>query len=105
MGGVGPPQPITEKTVMANVGITEADLVRRRQHVGLGPDDERRLAAIRDLITRHADELTDVFFQHLASVSEAKVLLGYKELTNQARALKRAHLLEMVGGRYDLAYA
>lgn len=102
---MGTPQPITEKTVMSNVGITEADLARRKQYLGLGPDDQQRLAAIRELISTHADELTDVFFHHLASLSEAKVLLGYRELTNQARSLKRAHLIEMVGGKYDLAYA
>ena len=90
---------------MSNVGITEADLVRRKQYVGLGPDDLQRLAAIREQIATHADELTNAFFEHLASLSEAKVLLGYRELTNQARALKRAHLIEMVGGKYDMAYA
>jgi rsbT co-antagonist protein RsbR len=98
-------QAITEQTVMANVGITEADLARRKQFIGLGPEDEQRLAAIRGLITRHVDELTKVFFDHLARISEAKVLLGYHDLTEQARTLKRAHLIEMVSGRYDLAYA
>jgi rsbT co-antagonist protein RsbR len=90
---------------MTNVGITDADIARRKQFVGLGPDDLQRIAAIRDLITRHADELTDAFFGHLAGISEAKVLLGYRELTTQARALKRDHLIQMVGGSYDLAYA
>jgi rsbT co-antagonist protein RsbR len=99
------PQPITEKTVMSNVGITEADLARRKEYVQLGPDDQRRLAAIRDLIAKHAEELTEVFFQHLATLHEAKVLLGYKELTNQARSLKRAHLIDMVSGSYDMGYA
>lgn len=99
------PQPISEKTVMANIGITEADLERRKIFVGLGPDDLTRIAAIKDLITSHADELTNAFFEHLASISEAKVLLGYRELTNQARALKRQHLIAMVQGRYDIEYA
>jgi rsbT co-antagonist protein RsbR len=99
------PQPISEKTVMSNVGITEADLERRKRFVGLEDGDQQRLAAIRELVTRNADELTDVFFRHLAHLSEAKVLLGYRELTNQARTLKRAHLVEMVGGKYDLHYA
>ncbi|HEY5950465.1 MAG TPA: protoglobin domain-containing protein [Kofleriaceae bacterium] len=90
---------------MSNVGITEADLVRRKQFVGLGPADEQRLSQIKQLIVEHADELTDVFFQHLAHLSEAKVLLGYRELTMQARSLKRTHLIEMVSGKYDLAYA
>lgn len=90
---------------MSNVGITEADLERRKQLIGLGPADFTRLEAIRDVVTKHADELTEAFFRHLANQSEAKVLLGYKELTNQARTLKHAHLIEMVGGRYDMTYA
>lgn len=97
--------PVTEQTVMANVGITAAELERRKQYVGLGPDDMACLAAIRELITKNVDSLVDTFFAHLAPLSEAKVLLGYKELASQVRELKRAHILEMVGGRYDLDYA
>lgn len=99
------PQPITEKTVMSNVGITEADVARRKEFIGLGAADLERLAAIRELIASHADELTSVFFDHLAGLREARVLLGYRELTEEARALKRAHLAEMVAGKYDLSYA
>ncbi len=97
-------QPITEKTVMSNLGITESDLARRKQFVGLGPEDVQRLVGLRDLITRHVDELTDAFFSHLSTLPDARVLLGYRDLASEARALKRAHLLEMVEGRYDLAY-
>jgi rsbT co-antagonist protein RsbR len=97
-------QPITEKTVMNNVGITEADVSRRKQLVGLTEADVQRLVAIREVITRHADELVEAFFQHLAGIAEAKVLLGYRELSQQARMLKRAHLLEMVSGEYNLGY-
>jgi len=100
-----PLAPITEKTVMANVGITEEDLERRKKYVGLGPDDIERLTAVRPLITANADALADVFFGHLANIPEAKVLLGYRELTNQARTRKREHLKQMVGGKYDLQYA
>lgn len=100
-----PLAPITEKTVMSNVGITEADLLRRKQYVGLGPDDLQRIAAIRELVVANVDSLTDSFFNHLSSIPEAKVLLGYRELTTQARSLKRAHLIQMVDGKYDMDYA
>src|SRR5690242_5328650 len=97
-------QPITERAVMSNVGITATDLERRKTFVGLGPADVQRLGEIRELITRHVEKLVDTFFQHLASLHEAKVLLGYPELLKQARDMKRAHLLEMVAGKYDLEY-
>jgi rsbT co-antagonist protein RsbR len=97
-------QPITEKTVMSNVGITAADVERRKRFVGLGPTDQQALADIKPIVVKNIDALVDVFFAHLANLEEAKVLLGYKELATQARTLKRAHLLEMVEGRYDLEY-
>ena len=97
--------PITEKTVMGNVGITEADMERRKKYVGLGEPDLKRLSAIQPLITKNADTLTDTFFGYLADIPEAKVLLGYRELATQARTLKRRHLEEMAAGKYDLNYA
>ena len=99
-----PAQPITEKTVMDNVGITDGELVRRKHYIGFTAEDEERIASIRDVIVPHVDELVDAFFKHLAGINEAKVLLGYRELTNQAKALKRAHLIAMVSGIYDLGY-
>jgi rsbT co-antagonist protein RsbR len=90
---------------MDNVGITDVEMQRRAQFVGLGPDDLARLAAIKPLIAKHADALTDTFFAHLSKIPEAKVLLGYAELLRQAKELKKGHLLEMVEGTYGLAYA
>jgi rsbT co-antagonist protein RsbR len=100
-----PLTPISERAVMAAIGITEHDLERRRRAVGFESADLRRIATVRDLVVRHAAELTEVFFSHLARLDEARVLLGYKELADLARQLKREHLIAMVQGKYDLAYA
>jgi rsbT co-antagonist protein RsbR len=97
-------QPITEQMVMDNVGITPADVERRKRFVGLGPADQQNLADVKPIIRSNVEALVDTFFAHLANLDEAKVLLGYKELTSQVRNLKRAHLLEMVEGRYDMKY-
>jgi rsbT co-antagonist protein RsbR len=99
-----PVSAITQQQVMANVGIDDADVQRRKHYVDLGPPDLEKIAQIKPVITMHVDELVDVFFSHLARHAEAKVILGYRELTSQARALKRAHLLEMVDGTYELKY-
>lgn len=99
-----PPTPISERTVMGTMGITEQDMERRRRFVGLVPQDLERIARIRDTITRHADDLAKTFFQFLAGFDEARVLLGYRELADQARQLKREHLLSLVQGTYDMAY-
>jgi rsbT co-antagonist protein RsbR len=100
-----PLQPITEQTVLSNIGITPADLELRRRYVDLTPEDVENLGEIKPLVAGHVDELVDTFFEHLTRFPEAKVLLGYRELMQQARTLKRAHLLEMLEGKYDMPYA
>lgn len=89
---------------MLNVGLTEEDLERRKQLVGLGPSDYNAIAAVRELVERHVDDLTQAFFDHLNGIEGARVLLAYKDLTVEARTLKREHLISMVQGKYDLAY-
>jgi rsbT co-antagonist protein RsbR len=99
-----PLSPITEHSVMANVGITEQDVERRKKFVALKADDLARIASVRDVVVRNADSLTARFFEFLSGFEEARVLLGYKELTDQARTLKRDHLIAMVSGQYDMKY-
>ncbi len=98
------PPPVSERTVMGNMGITEQDVERRRRFVGMTPQDLERIARVRDVIVRHADELTRTFFQYLAGFDEARVLLGYRELADQARHFKREHLIALVQGKYDIGY-
>ena len=90
---------------MANMGVDAADVHRRKRFVGLTPKDLERIATIKEVILSNADTLTQTFFQFLNEFDEARVLLGYRELTEQARTLKREHLIAMVDGKYDEAYA
>ena len=96
--------PISERAVMANMGITPEDVEQRKRFAGLTSEDLARIAAVRELVTQHVGALTDSFFQFLSGFDEARVLLGYRELTEQARGLKREHLIAMVQGKYDTAY-
>src|SRR4051812_26381241 len=97
-------KPMTERSVMSNIGITEADVDRRKKLVGIGPADYARIATIREVVERHADDLTKSFFEFLSGLEGARVLMSYKDLTAEARTLKRHHLMSMVSGRYDLPY-
>jgi rsbT co-antagonist protein RsbR len=90
--------------VMQEMGLTEESLAQRQRLVGLEAADLARIAALRDLVTRHADGLTDAFFAHLSQFDEASLLMGSREL-EQARRLQHAHLIAITGGHYTLAYA
>ena len=101
MQGVSTP---TEANVMQAIGLDEQELARRKRFVALEPSDLDRIASIRDVVTAAVDELTETFFGHLATLPDARVQLGYPELADRARALKREHLIAMAAGTYDLAY-
>ena len=96
--------PFTESTLMQTIGLDEAELERRKRFVGLEQADLERIARIRDTIRGAVEDLAGTFFGHLATLPEARVLLGYPDLADRARTLKREHLVAMAGGVYDLAY-
>ena len=96
-------EPITEEAVLANFGLSDPEIERRKRLVGIRLEDCEQIANVREVVEKHADELTEAFFDHLGR-EDARVP-RYNELVATARPLKNEHLLAMVRGPYDLAYA
>jgi len=90
--------------LLRDMGLTEANIQRRRKIVGLGPDDLGRIARIRSVVLEGVDQFVDAFFGHLSGLEDARPLLGNRELLERARTLKRDHLIAMVGGDYGPSY-
>jgi rsbT co-antagonist protein RsbR len=87
------------------MGLSEQNVERRRRIIGLDAQDLARIASIKELVVAHVDEVTAVFFDYLAGLDEGRALLSNRSLAQQARDLKRVHLLAMVQGDYGIAYA
>lgn len=85
--------------------VTQFDVERRKRFVGLKPDDLDRILAIKELVVRHVDEHTAAFFDFLSQFDEAQPLFSNRDLLEDARQLKREHLLAMVEGEYGSDYA
>jgi len=93
------------QALLREMGLTDRSVEQRRKYVGLERDDVTRIVALRDIVTRNVEQLTNAFFDYLKPFDEAKLLLGSRDLLDQARRLKAEHLVAMVGGEYGLAYA
>jgi rsbT co-antagonist protein RsbR len=87
------------------MGLTEQSVERRQRIVGFGPDDLPRIARIRDVVSKHAEDHAGAFFSFLSTLDEARDLMRNREALDLARKLKTEHLVAMVGGRYGLEYA
>ena len=98
-------QPSASQLLMHDMGLTEAEIERRKRIVGIEPSDLDRIAKIRGFVTSHADEYVSSFFDHLYGLDDARPLLASRSLVDRARHLKQEHLLAMVNGDYGSNYA
>ena len=85
------------------LAIDEQEIERRKKFVDFQPDDVARIQAVQEIITRHADELTNKFFNHLSNFNEAKGLLT-PSILEEAKRLKKEHLIAMTTGQYGHNY-
>jgi len=81
-----------------------SDIERRLEFVNLGPEDRGRIAAVKADVLDNLDEHIAAFFDHLAKFEEARGLTNRAELLEEAKRLKREHLVAMVGGDYGRDY-
>jgi rsbT co-antagonist protein RsbR len=91
------------RTTVKELTIDDREIERRKKCVDFLPDDLKRVQQVRDIVTRHTDELTKKFFDHLSGFNEAKGMLTPSTL-EEAKRLKKEHLIAMVSGEYGVRY-
>jgi len=97
-------QQAASKALLREMGLDEANIERRKKIVGFEASDLPRIAAIRDLVTQHADDYVTTFFNHLSGLDDARSLIASRAIAERARQLKREHLVAMVQGEYGMKY-
>jgi rsbT co-antagonist protein RsbR len=90
--------------LMHQMGLNGAAIERRKQIAGLTPADIARIATIKDVVSSQIEDYAAAFFDHLASLDEARPLLENRALADKARQLKMQHLRGLVSGDYGAAY-
>ena len=91
-------------TLMYQMGLNSGAIERRKEIVGLGPDDLARISSIKDVVLRQIDEIAAAFFGHLESLEEGLTLAQNRALAEKARHLKVAHLRDLVSCDYGPRY-
>jgi rsbT co-antagonist protein RsbR len=84
--------------------LDQAEIERRLRYVGLESADIERMATIRETVIANVDKHVAVFFDTLSGLDEAATLFRSRELLDEAKRLKREHLIALVGGDYGAAY-
>ncbi len=90
--------------LLAQAGLDEASRARRLAFLGFGPEDDARLAELRQFAQEHVDEIVADFYRHLMAFEETRRVLGGAEQIVRLKALQRAYFLRMLEGNFDPAY-
>ena len=88
----------------SRVRFSDEDIQRRLKLVDLRDEDVSRILSIREPVIKKVDEFTAAFFSHLSRLGEVPVLFSTPNLLEEAKRLKREHLLAAVNGTYDRNY-
>jgi len=89
----------------ATIGLPADDEVERRlRYLNFTPEDHARIRDVQGEILGHLDEHLAAFFDHLSRFEEAQGLFRRGDVLDQAKRLKREHLVALFQGNYDPAY-
>jgi rsbT co-antagonist protein RsbR len=81
------------------------EVERRRRFVDLGHEDVARMSTIKAVMSENLERFTDAFFDYLSHIEEAAPLFKNRAVLEEAKKLKREHLVAMVQGEYGSNYA
>lgn len=84
--------------------LSTHDVEQRKRFVSFEIEDLAHIASIKELIIQGADQFTAVFFDTLSNFDEAATLFKRPEMLEEAKRLKREHLVAMVEGEYGVPY-
>ena len=86
------------------VRVTEYDVDRRRRFVDLRAEDLAQIAKVKEDVAGHAEAHMAAFFDFLRDLPEAAGLFAKPTVLDDAKRLKREHLMALAAGSYDKAY-
>lgn len=84
--------------------VADYDVERRRRYVDLQAADLARIAEVKAAVLDHLDEHVEAFFDYLARSGDAAGLFRRQAEMDEARRLKRAHLIATVGDAFGRDY-
>ncbi len=86
------------------IRIDEDEVEFRKRFLELSKSDEELLRKIGEVLDEHADEIIDLFYEHLLSFPETKAFLKDEETVRKVKGFQKAYFKRLTKGGYDLEY-
>jgi PAS domain S-box-containing protein len=97
-------QPDPNRPLVEQLDFGAEERTRLKRYLRIGPEDERLLTTLREVVIREADRLVDAFYDHLLSFGELAKLLETPAAVERLKGAQKHYLLSLVGGDYEEDY-
>src|SRR3977135_4219149 len=96
--------PTALATTTNRLRVDSHEIERRQKFVDLGHEDLVRILAVKNVVQQNVDKFVAGFFDYLSKFDEATQLYKNRQALDEAKRLKREHLIAMVRGEYGTEY-
>jgi len=94
----------TERTLLEQMQITDYDIKRRMEMLGLKKDALELLASHKTIIENNIDDIVNAFYEKQTTIDEISLLIGDADTLKRLRDAQRTYVLDLFGGYYDIEY-
>lgn len=95
---------MAERRLTQEYGMGEEDRRRRKEFLGLTPQEERDVSRLKDHFEAYGAEFADRFYAHLLSHPETAKFLEDPALVERLKETQREYFEQLLEGLYDESY-
>ncbi len=94
----------TDKTLLEQMQISDIEIQRRKELLGLNEEHLARLPAHRLVMEEHLESIVDEFYQRQTEIDEITLLIGDADTLHRLRSAQRRYIIDLFSGHYDSEY-
>lgn len=95
---------ISDQTLIEQLKITQREIARRKEYLGISEADCSTLLSLRELIGENIDEIVEQFYEKLLLFNEIDRVIGDAETLRRLKNHQRYYILSLFDGQYDEEY-
>jgi diguanylate cyclase len=93
-----------EQTLLTQMNISDYEIQRRKDFLGIGTEELALLSNSRQFIEREIDVIVNDFYQVQTSIEEIALLIGDADTLGRLHAAQRTYVLDLFTGTTDVEY-
>lgn len=94
----------TDRTLLEQMKISDVEILRRMELLGLDERTLRLLSNNKILIEQEIDSIVDEFYDKQIEIDEISLLIGDADTLRRLHAVQRRYILDLFAGHYDDEY-